>query len=102
MNNKILQRLLAAARQEPPPVPPAAFAAGVLRAIRREVSAAPGERPSVWAHLNSLFPRLALAVGAVILLCAAVDRGLTAAGFPEVSDGVAAAAAQFAFDPDDL
>jgi hypothetical protein len=58
--------------------------------------------PNVWTQLNALFPRVALAAAAIILLCLAVDRGLTAAGLPDVSSGVAAAAAQFTFDAEDL
>lgn len=102
MKPKTLNRLFAAARNEMPPESPADFAAGVLRVVRREPPREAVTLPSVWAQLNALFPRVALAAAALIILCVAVDRGLTAAGLPDVANGAAAAAAQFTFDAEDL
>ena len=52
--------------------------------------------------MNGLFPRVGLAAAAVILLCVAVDLGLTAAGVPGVDDGTAQVASQYLFNSDDL
>jgi anti-sigma-K factor RskA len=101
MNEKKLQRLFAAARNETAPAPPADFAADVLRAVRRAPPIAAADADSLFAQLNFLFPRVALAAAAVIVLCVAADFGLTAAGLPEVGDG-AAQAAQFLFNAEDL
>ena len=101
MNAKKLNQLFAAARNETTPVPPADFAADVLRAVRREPPL-PLETLSVFDQLNSLFPRLALAAAAVIVLCAVADFGLTAAGLPEVGDGTARVSAQFLFNAEEL
>jgi len=76
-------------------VPPDDFAADVLRAIRREGPVATRETISVFDQLNLLFPRLALAASAVIVLCLAADYGLTAAGVPGLSDGVSQLSAQW-------
>jgi hypothetical protein len=70
MNENKLKRLFDSARKETAPAVPPDFAAGVLRAVRRE----PGPRAvapfSIFDQLNYLFPRLALAAVVVILLCA--------------------------------
>jgi hypothetical protein len=101
MNEKKLEQLFAVARQESAPVPPPEFAAAVWRAVRREPRLRP-ESSSLFDQLNSLFPRLALAAMVLIVLCAAADFGLTAAGLPDVGDGVAQAATQFVFNAEDL
>jgi len=98
----MLNRLFAAARSEPAPAPPAGFAGDVLRAVRSEPAPGPAAGPSVFAQLDRLFPRLALAAAAVIVLCVAADRGLTAAGFPDIGDGVAQVTSQLTFDAEDL
>ena len=69
MTEKKLNHLFEQARNESaPPVPPD-FAAGVLRAVRREPSPRAPAPASIFDQLNFLFPRLALAAAAVIVLC---------------------------------
>jgi hypothetical protein len=99
MNKNKLKQLFASARKEPAPTPSEGFAADVLRAIRREPPPMPAGPSSVSEHLNSLFPRLALASAVVIILCLAADWGLTAAGVPEVTDGASQATSQYLFNP---
>jgi hypothetical protein len=102
MNERKLKQLFASARKESGPAAPADFAEDVLHAVRG------GPRPmransfSVWEHLNGLFPRLALAAALVIVLCAAADWGLTAAGLPGVSDGAVQVTSQYFFNAEDL
>ena len=102
MNEKKMKQLFASARNEAAPAPSADFAADVLRAVRREPPPASPGSFSVWEHLNALFPRVALAAAAVIILCAAADWGLTAAGVPGISDGAAQVTSQFLFNSEDL
>lgn len=99
MNTKKLNQLFAAARNDAAPVPPKDFAADVLRVVRREPQP---KAFSIFEQLNFLFPRLALAAAAVIVLCVMADFGLTAAGLPEVGAGTAQAASQFLFNAEDL
>jgi hypothetical protein len=98
MNGKKLKQLFASARNESAPLPPADFASDIMRAVRQEPPPMPVGPFSVWEHLNGLFPRLALAAAAVIILCAAADWGLTAAGLPEVGDGTTQVASQYLFN----
>ncbi|MDR3458190.1 MAG: hypothetical protein P4N60_12140 [Verrucomicrobiae bacterium] len=102
MNEKKLKRLFEAARKEAAPVPPADFAADVLRALPRGPVAEAAEANSVFDQLNRLFPRLALAAAAIILLCVAADYGLTSAGLPELGDGAAQLSSQFDLNEDGL
>lgn len=102
MNENKLKRLFAAARNEPTPLASPDFHADVLRAVRHEPSPIPAAAAILWDHLNALFPRVALAAAAVIVLCVAADYGLTAAGLPGVSDGAAQVTSQFLFNSDDL
>jgi hypothetical protein len=103
MNEKKLKQLFASARNETAPAASPDFAADVLRAVRREPSPVPAAAAgSVWEHLNGLFPRVAVAAVAVIILCVAADWGLTAAGLPGVSDGAAQVTSQFLFNSDDI
>ena len=102
MNEKKLKQLFASARKEVAPAVSPDFAGDVLRAVRREPVPGPAESFSVWEHLNALFPRLALAAAAVIVLCVAADWGLTAAGMPGISEGTAQLTSQFLFNPEDL
>ena len=101
MNEKKLNQLFASARNESAPAPPADFAADVLRAMHREPQLKP-EAFSIFDQLNLLFPRVALAAAAVIVLCMAADFGLTAAGLPEIGDGAAQVSAQFLFNAEEL
>jgi hypothetical protein len=103
MNEEKLKKLFAAARKENVSAPPPDFPADVLRAIRREPQSAIAPQTfSIFDQLNLLFPRIALAAAAVIILCAAADYGLTAAGVPELDDGAAQVSAQQFFSPDDF
>jgi hypothetical protein len=100
MNGQKLKKLFAAARNETAPAPSADFAADVLRAVRREKPILPPETFSIIDRLNLLFPKLALAAAAVIALGIAADFGLTAAGVPDLSDGVSQISAQWLLTPD--
>lgn len=97
MNERKLKQLFTSARREIGPEPPQDFAADVLRALRREPPVTAPETSSVFDQLNRLFPRLALAASAVIVLCVAADYGLTAAGVPGLSDGVSQLSGQWLF-----
>ena len=101
MNDRKLKQLFASARKDLAPAPPEDFAGDVLRTIRREPSAAPLTF-STFDQLNLWFPRLALAASAVIVVCIALDYGLTAAGVPSLSDGAAQLSAQWLLTPTGL
>jgi hypothetical protein len=98
MNNRKLKQLFAAARKETAPAPAEDFAADVLHIIRREPPTTP-EAFLIFDQLNLWFPRIALAASAVIVLCFALDYGLTAAGVPSLSDGVSQLSAQWLLTP---
>jgi hypothetical protein len=100
MNEQKLKKLFAAARNETAPAPSADFAAGVLRAVRREKPVSPPETFSIFDQLNLLFPKLALTAAALIVLGVAADFGLTAAGVPDLGDGVSQISAQWLLTPD--
>ena len=102
MNENKLKQLFASARNETAPAASPDFAADVLRAVRREPVPGPAESFSLWEHLNALFPRLALAAAAVIILCVAADWGLTAAGVPGIGDCATQLTSQFLFNSEDL
>ena len=94
MKNQKLDRLFESARSERAPVPTLDFAGDVLRAIGREpLPSAPGD-VTIFDQLNALFPRIALAAAAIILLSLAADYGLTAAGTPSLSESAAQISAQ--------
>lgn len=97
MNAQKIPKLLAAARAENPPAPPEHFAAAVLRAVRREPPRPPLAAPTVFDQLNRLFPRLAWVAVLVIVLGIAADYGLTAAGLPDMGDGVVQFSSQWLF-----
>jgi anti-sigma-K factor RskA len=99
MNEQKLKKLFAAARNETAPAPSADFAADVLRAVRCEKTVPAAEAFSIFDQLNLLFPKLALAATAVIVLGVAADFGLTAAGVPDLSDGVSQVSAQWLLTP---
>jgi len=99
MDEQKLKKLFAAARNETAPSPSADFAADVLRAVRREKPVPAAETFSIFDQLNLLFPKLALAATAVIVLGVAADFGLTAAGVPDLSDGVSQVSAQWLLTP---
>jgi anti-sigma factor RsiW len=100
MSGQKLKKLFDAARNETAPAPSADFAAAVLRAVRREKTIPSAGTFSIFDQLNLLFPRLALAATAVIVLGVAADFGLTAAGVPNLSDGVSQISAQWFLTPE--
>jgi len=102
MSKRKLNLLFERARNEPAPVPPEEFAAGVLHAIRHEPPGAVMEAPSIFDRLDLLFPRIALGAVAVIILCAVLDFGLTAAGMPGLHDGLSQISAQWLLTPDEF
>ena len=102
MNKRKLNQLFELARNEPVPVPPEAFAADLLRVVHREPRATAPETPSVFDQLNLLFPRIALASVAMIVLCVGLDYGLAAAGMPGVNDGLSRISAQWLLTPDEF
>jgi len=102
MNERKWKQLLTAARSEPAPMPPEDFAADVVRAIRRTSPVTAPESFSIFDQLNVLFPRLAWAAAAVIVLSLAADWGLTAAGLPGLGDGVSQISAQWLLTPNGL
>jgi hypothetical protein len=97
MNEQKLKKLFEAARNETAPAPSADFAANVLRAVCREKQIEAAEPFSLSDQLNLLFPKLAWAAVAMIALCVATDFGLTAAGVPNLSDGVSQISSQWLF-----
>ena len=99
MNDKKLKQLFDAARNESAPAPSGDFAADVLRAIRQEPPVAMPQPLSLADQFNLLFPRIALASVAVIVLCVAADVGLTATGLPDLNDGVSQISAQWLLAP---
>ncbi|MGA3284917.1 MAG: hypothetical protein ABSD57_10730 [Verrucomicrobiota bacterium] len=102
MNKRKLNQLFELARNEPAPAPPENFAADVLRAVHHEPQGTVAEALSVFDQLNFLFPRIAFAAAAAIVLCVAVDFGLTAAGMPGLGDGVSQISAQWLLAPDEF
>ena len=102
MNDRKLKKLFESARRKTAPAPPEDFAADVLRAIRREPPGVAPENISIFDQLNLWFPRLALAASVFIVACIALDYGLTAAGVPSLSDGVAQLSAQWLLTPTGL
>ena len=102
MNDEKLKRLFASARKNAAPAPGGNFASGVLRAIRSEPPPGTAEAFSLWEHLNSLFPRVAVAAAALIVLSVAADWGLTAAGLPGLNEGAAQVTSQYFFNSEDL
>jgi len=102
MDKRKLNQLFKLAGNEPAPVPPEDFASDVLRAMRREPPVAAPASLSLFDQLNMLFPRIAFAAAAVIVLCVAVDFGLTAAGLPGLGDGMSQISAQWLLTPDEF
>jgi hypothetical protein len=95
MKDTKLKQLFAAARNEAAPPPSPGFADDVLRAVRREPAGRTADAGSLFEQLNVLFPRMAFAAVAVIILCVALDFGVTSAGLLELGDGTAQLSSQF-------
>jgi len=102
MNKRKLNQLFELARKESAPVPPEDFAADVLRAIHREPPVTRREALKISDQLNRLFPRIAFAAAAIIVLCLTADFALTAAGVPGLSDGWSQLSAQWLLSPDEF
>ena len=102
MKTPKLDKLFEVARARLAPPPPPDFAADVLRAVRREPTARWLEAASVFDSLNRWFPRVALTATALMILCVAADYGMTAAGLPELDDGVLQASSLFLFNVGNL
>lgn len=100
MTGKKLNQLFQAARQDAAPEPPAGFADDVVRAIRREPPPArPGEL-ALFDQLNAMFPRMALAALAVMVLGIAANLALGAPNLADWSDSDAQISAQWFLSPD--
>jgi len=102
MNKRKLNQLFELARNEPAPVPPADFPADMLRAILREPRGTVAGELTIFDRLNLLFPRIAFAAVAIIILCIALDCGLTATGMPGLHDGLSQISAQWLLTPDEF
>jgi len=102
MNRRKLNQLFELARNQPAPVPPEDFAADVLRAIHRGPQNFVPETFTIFDQLNLLFPRLVFAAAAVIVLCIALDFGLTAAGMPGLGDGLSQISSQWLLTPEEF
>jgi hypothetical protein len=96
MSGEKLKKLFAASRKDTAPVPPEDFANDVLRMVRQEPPAT-RQINSLPDSVDRLFPRIAFAALAVIALCVAADYALTAAGMPELGDGLSLFSAQWFF-----
>jgi len=96
MNDRKWKQLLGAARREPPPPPPEGFDLLVLQTVRREDAPARREAIALFDQLSLLFPRLAWAAAALIVLCAAGDL-ISAALNPSLPDSVAQISEQWFF-----
>ncbi len=102
MNERKWKQLFAVVRKEAAPAPSEDLAANVLRAIRTGRSAEKPETLSIFDQLNLLFPRLAWTAAAIIAFSVAADWGLTAAGVPDVGDGVSQISAQWFLPPNEF
>ena len=97
MNEQKIRKLFAAARSDAAPALPDDFEQTVLSAIRRQPSPPPVPSISIVDELNRLFPSFAMAAIAVVVLALAGDFALSAAGLPDLSDGVSQISSQWLF-----
>jgi hypothetical protein len=97
MNEKKLNQLFSAAAKELPPSPEAGLENLVLSAIHREQRKGAIGTTSLFDQLGALFPRLVWVAALVMVLCVAADFGLSAAGVPSLTDGVAQISDQWLF-----
>lgn len=102
MNEKKIKQLFAAASRRDGPVPPADFAENILRAIHNSPSPVPPPTTSLFDQLDAWFPRIALAALTVMALGVAADFGLSAAGLPDLSDGMSQISTQWFLIPGGL
>ncbi len=99
MNDKKLKQLFAAAHRQAAPTPPADFAGDVLRAIHNSPPPTTSAMPSLFDQLDALFPRIAVGALAIMALGVATDYGLSAAGLPDLGDGISQISAQWLLIP---
>lgn len=92
MNEHKLKQILETVRTTPPPPVPADFDARVMRRVLREPTPT---APTFAEHLDALFPKLAVAALAMIVLCVAGDYLLTALDVPTLAEGVARLSGQW-------
>ena len=102
MNEKKLKQLFAAASRRAAPVPPADFVGDVLRAIHGSPPPDSLATASLFDQLDAWFPRIAFAALAVMALGVAADFGLSAAGLPDLGDGMSQISAQWLLIPGGL
>jgi len=102
MNEQKFKHLLAIAGAEKPPVPAATFASDMMRLVRGMPRLPKPLTFSLFDQLNRLFPRIATAAAAIILLCFAGDFVCTLTGLPDVGEATAQLATDNLFDVEDL
>ena len=99
MNKRKLKQLFEAARKEAPVPPPEGFDLLVMQSVRLDAGVARRGPASILDHLNLLFPRVAWAAVALILICVAGDF-VSAELSPSLSDSVAQISEQTSFSND--
>jgi hypothetical protein len=101
MNERKLNQLFGAARKEPAPAPPEGFDQTIMRSVRRDPPSATRPALSLFDQLNLLFPRLALASAAIVLLCVAGELAMSATT-PSLTDDVAQLSDQWLLTADEF
>jgi len=99
MNHRKWKQLFDAARNERPPSPPEGFDQRVLQAVRRNVPPVERKSASVLDQLNLLFPRVAWAAAAVIVLCIAGELASPDTD-PGLSEDMAQLSEEWLLSPD--
>lgn len=89
-----LTRLFTAAARAPTPRPEPDFAAGVLRAIRRET---PVTRSTLADQIGALLPRVAFAAALLMAAGCTTDLALDSLGSLSLSDGLSQLSEQWLF-----
>ncbi len=97
MNDRKLNQLFRAARQDQPPVADADFEARVLRALRQPEAGTESGSVSLWEQLSGLFPRVAGVAAMVIVLCVALDYGLSSRATADLTDDLTELSEQWLF-----
>jgi len=94
MNDPKLNRIFATARRDVCPTPTEDFARGVAAAARQQIREEPR---TLLDQLGLLFPRYAVAAGALIVLCIFAEVGQTFLANPEGSDEFTELCAQWLY-----
>ncbi len=97
MNQGRIEKIIAAARQEPPPAAPPGLSEAVMRTIRRDGPSRESEPAGLWESLNALFPRVAGAAIALVLLFAAADWAFSSFSDTDLDSGMAQVSDQWLF-----